>query len=238
MLNLEDFDVAASLSSAAPQKWNARHPPTLAADGVSHFWGALGEDLTAFLFPDLVVSPEPVEIEASPDNVWDVLLAFDRYGEWNRNPPPTHPPTHPLSLSFPILPVTFVFIECTSHTAFHSRVDIVEMETGGIMAVRMEVNMGPLMGKLVSTETIWYLDSVRHIFVYGVGRDGPSSLRVVYLEALDAGTRTLFHSYDVIGGYPGLLSRGYIHGIVLDGFTAQHSALRERVHELFPRTRK
>lgn len=200
-LGLQALAVHAQLSSAAPSQWSADYPPPLASEGVSHFWGWLGESATALLFPDLLVHPEPVDISAPPQAVWQVLIDFARYGEWN---------------------------------PFHSRVDVVEQDGGraGAFAVRMEVQMGPLMGLLVSTETIWYVDSTRHILVYGIGADGPSSLRVVYLQGLEGGKGTRFNSYDIIGGYPGLFSRGYIHGVVLDGFTAQHEAMRERVHAL------
>ena len=133
-----------------------------------------------------------------------MLLDFERYGEWN---------------------------------PFHRRVDVVEHGDG--VAVRMTVAMGGLLGELVSTEQVWYVDSERHILAYGInGRDGPSSLRVVYLESRAEegegaqGTTTKFHSYDVIGGYPALLSRGYIASLVHAGFTAQHAAIRVRAESL------
>ena len=49
---------------------------------------------------------------------------------------------------------------------------------------------------------------------------------------------TVFHSYDMIGGYPALFSRGHIVGVVLRGFTAQHEALRARVHSIVGRRQK
>jgi hypothetical protein len=79
---------------------------------------------------------------------------------------------------------------------------------------------------------VYYCDSERHILVYGIGRDGPTSLRVVWLEDGVAAGTTVFHSYDMIGGYPALFSRGHIVSLVLRGFTAQHWAIRERVHDL------
>ena len=53
-----------------------------------------------------------------------------------------------------------------------------------------------------------YVDSARHILVYGQDRDGPSSLRVVFLEDLAADMfgglsvrrKTRLNSYDIIGG--------------------------------------
>ena len=67
-----------------------------------------------------------------PEEVWDVLLDFKSYGQWN---------------------------------PFHSKVDIVEQDgvREGTVAVKMTVNMGPILGAIVSTETIWYVDSSRHI---------------------------------------------------------------------------
>lgn len=114
---------------------------------------------------------------------------------------------------------------------FHRKVEIVTQPrpTGDTVAVRMTVKMGGLLGTLVSTETIYYCDSKRHILAYGIGRDGPTSLRVVWLEPGSAPGTTVFHSYDMIGGYPALLSRGHIVGLVLSGFSAQHVAIRDRV---------
>jgi hypothetical protein len=42
----------------------------------------------------------------------------------------------------------------------------------------------------------------------------------------------VFHSYDMIGGYPAMFSRGHIVGVVHRGFTAQHEALRDHVHAM------
>ena len=115
---------------------------------------------------------------------------------------------------------------------FHRNVEIVQ-QPSGTRAVRMTVDMGPLLGTIVSEETIWYVDSQRHIFVYGVATDGPSCLRVVWLEGNDSsGNKTLFHSYDMIGGYPGLFSRFHIADCALRGFNAQHAAIKRRVESL------
>ena len=68
-------------SAAAPTEWNADVPPQLVASYGSHLW--LGERLSKILFPDIVITPDPTEIEAPVDMVWEVLLDFERYGEWN-----------------------------------------------------------------------------------------------------------------------------------------------------------
>merc|ERR1712107_223451 len=96
----------------------------------------------------------------------------------------------------------------------------------------MHVHLGGLLGRLISSETIYYVDSKRHILIYGIGRDGPSSLRVIWILPSDNGRASWFHSHDVIGGYPALLPRWYIEGLVLKGFTAHHHALKKRVEEL------
>ena len=194
-------------SSSAVSEWSADTPPALLADGVSHLYGILGEAATKMLFPDIVIRPDPVDIRATPKEVWDVLLDFESYSQWN---------------------------------PFHSNVDIVEQDgvRKGTMAVKMTVNMGPILGTIVSTETIWYVDSSRHILAYGIGSDGPSSLRVVWITTIRNNGGSLdepharFHSYDMIGGYPALLSRGYIEGVVHAGFSGQHAAIKARTEQL------
>jgi hypothetical protein len=218
-------------SSAAVEEWEASetYSPPLVADGVSHLYGWLGVRLTSFLFRDITIRPPPVEVQASAAAVWAVLIDFDRYAEWN---------------------------------PFHRSVEIVTQPRpdGDTAAVRMTVAMGGLLGTLISTETIYYCDSKRHILAYGIGRDGPTSLRVVWLTPGCAKGSTTFHSCaslsprtklllwdlhalakrvrissdadDMIGGYPALFSRGHIVGLVLRGFSAQHNAIRDRVHRL------
>lgn len=194
---LPGLQISCNKSSAAVQNWTADTPPPLLADGVSHLYGLLGPSLTATIFPDICVRPSPVDIAAPVEVVWDVLLDFEAYGQWN---------------------------------PFHSRVDVVEQEDGAV-ALQMQVQMGGLLGELISTEVVWYVDATRHIIAYGIGRDGPSSLRVVYMEPLGE-RHTRFHSWDAIGGYPALFSRGYIEGLVMRGFTAQHRAIRDRVDHI------
>ena len=98
----------------------------------------------------------------------------------------------------------------------------------GSRGIRMTVAMGPLLGTLVSTETLCYVDSKRHILMYSARH--PSALRMLWLVDDGAGGTT-FHSYDMIGGYPALFSRGHIVGVVHRGFTAQHNALKEYVEK-------
>lgn len=235
-LGLRALQVRCSSSASSSMEWRADVPPRLVADGESHLYGLLGPTLTAALFRDVVIRPEPVTIDAPAEAVWAVLIDFESYGEWN---------------------------------PFHRNVDIVE-RADGTVAVRMTVAMGPLLGTIVSTETIYCarerlepapetwareallpvtvlappplsptrnptladVDARRHILIYGIARDGPSCLRVVWLEGGVGGAPTTFHSYDMIGGYPALLSRGHIVGVVHRGFTAQHVAIRKRVMEL------
>ena len=93
----------------------------------------------------------------------------------------------------------------------------------------MTVAMGPLLGTIISTETICYVDSQRHILMYSSRH--PSALRMVWLESREGGNCTIFHSFDMIGGYPALFSRGHIVSEVRKGFTAQHQALKAYVEK-------
>ena len=161
--------------------------------------------LPRWLFRDIVIRPPPVEIDAPPHVVWEAFIDFDSYAEWN---------------------------------PFHRKVEVVEQGEGSdahTVSVRMTVAMGPILGTLVSTEAIGYVDSQRHILMYSA--EHPSALRMAWLLNSPSGG-TIFHSYDMIGGYPALFSRGHIVGVVLRGFTAQHEALRARVHSLVGRRQK
>jgi nucleoside-diphosphate-sugar epimerase len=105
-------------------------------------------------------------------------------------------------------------------------------KANGIVGLRMTVALGPVLGTIVETSTIFYVDEKRHLFVYGLrGDEGPSSMRVVWLEPTAANS-TVFHSYDMIGGWPAHLSRGHIVRMVREGFQEQHLALRDRVYSL------
>ena len=178
-LGLAGLRVRVRRSAAAPEEWDASAPPPLAATAGSHL--CLGQRLSAFILPDVVISPRPVEIDAPPSAVWDVLLDFERYGEWN---------------------------------GFHRKMEIVDKPHGAV-GLRMTFGLGPIIGTLVETSTIFYVDEERHIFVYGLrGDEGPSSMRVVWLERTAHGS-TIFHSYDTIGGYPALLCRVHIVSQVL-----------------------
>jgi hypothetical protein len=152
--------------------------------------------LPRWLLPDIVIRPEPTAIAAPPAAVWDALVDFDRYPSWN---------------------------------PFHRKVEIVAQGAGQEeeRAVRMTVAMGPLLGEIVSTETLCYVDSRRHILMYSARH--PSALRMAWLESAAGGrgeATTVFHSFDMIGGFPALFSRGHIVGVVYRGFTAQHEALK------------
>ncbi len=68
-------------SPSAVDEWSLDVAPPLAADGQSHLW--LGTTLSRWVFPDIVIRPDPVEIRAPPSEVWEVFLDFDSYGEWN-----------------------------------------------------------------------------------------------------------------------------------------------------------
>lgn len=138
----------------------------------------------------------------------------------------------PVQISEPIDVVWDAFLDFDSYSKwnpFHKNVEIVE-EGGGseaTVAVRMTVDMGPILGTLVSTETICYVDSARKILMYSANH--PIALRMVWLLPTADGSGTVFNSYDMIGGYPAAFSRGHIVGVVDRGFNAQHEALRDYV---------
>ena len=113
----------------------------------------------------------------------------------------------------------------TSWNPFHRSVSVVHQNGGSNRAVRMTVDLGPIMGKIVSEETIYYCDSKRKIFIYGAWDAAPSCFRCVYLTKI-SDQKTLFSSYDMIGGYPALLSRGHIVRCVFRGFSAQHRSMK------------
>jgi hypothetical protein len=97
----------------------------------------------------------------------------------------------------------------------------------------MQVEMGGLLGRLVSEEVVWYADDRRRVLVYGIDKAVPSSLRVLWVAGAAGGDngRCVFHSYDIIGGYPALFCRGYIRRLTLAGFQKQHRALKAYVED-------
>ena len=100
--------------------------------GPSHVWGWLPR----WLAPDVAIRPPPVDIDAPAEAVWQTLLDFEHYSEWN---------------------------------PFHRKVEVVARgvsEDDEERAVRMTVKMGPLLGTVVSAETLCYVDSERHILIY------------------------------------------------------------------------
>jgi len=111
---------------------------------------------------------------------------------------------------------------------FQKRVEVVESHEG-FVCIRMTVKLGVL--DIVSTEKIYYCDSNRFILAYGIDRDGPASLRVVYLEALSP-FLTRLNSYDIISGYPALFCRGYLRNVIYNGFTNSHNAMKLRCGEM------
>jgi hypothetical protein len=114
---------------------------------------------------------------------------------------------------------------------FHRKMEVVE-KAGGVVGLRMTVALGPILGTVIETSTIFCVDGARHILVYGLrGTEGPASMRVVWLEEGGGGS-TVFRSYDTIGGWPAHFSRGHIAAMVKEGFNEQHLALRDRVHAL------
>ena len=138
----------------------------------------------------------------------------------------------PVKISASIDDVWDAFLDFDSYSEwnpFHKKVEIVEEGDGpeATAAVRMTVDMGPILGSLVSTETICYVDSARKILMYSAKH--PSALRMVWLLPSADGSGTVFNSYDMIGGYPAAFSRGHIVGVVDRGFNAQHEALRDYV---------
>ena len=68
----------------------------------------------------------------------------------------------------------------------------------------MTVNMnGTFLQTVHTDEIIYYADSNRYIFIYGLDVEVPVSLRVVWLTTEDDDKTTTFNSYDVIGGFAG-----------------------------------
>lgn len=80
--NLEGTLVQAA-SAAEVERWDVAQPPRLRIDGASHLYNFFGDTLTHLLFPDIVINPEPVNIHAPPDKVWEVLMDFAMYPKWN-----------------------------------------------------------------------------------------------------------------------------------------------------------
>jgi len=81
--------------------------------------------------------------------------------------------------------------------------------------------MNPLLGNLVSTESLYYVDATGHILQLwdrptGIGHNSPSYLLVVWLVPGFASSvgKPVFHRYYMIGGYPALFSVEYIAVIV------------------------
>lgn len=139
----------------------------------------------------------------------------------------------PVEISAPVGVVWDAFLDFDRYSEwnpFHRKVEVVEEGEGpqATAAVRMTVNMGPILGTLVSTETICYVDSARKILMYSAKH--PSALRMVWLLPTADNSGTIFNSYDMVGGYPAAFSRGHIIGVVDRGFNAQHEALRDYVH--------
>jgi hypothetical protein len=171
--------------------------------------------------------PPPLSADG-PSHLWGLLPRRGPFADIVIRP-------EPVEIAAPVSAVWDAFLDFDRYALwnpFHRKVEIVEEGEGDAttVAVRMTVDMGALLGTLVSTETICYVDSERHILMYSARH--PSALRMVWLLPSADGEGTVFHSYDMIGGYPALFSRGHIVGVVHRGFTAQHEALRDYVHKL------
>ncbi|KAJ9453040.1 hypothetical protein DIPPA_08514 [Diplonema papillatum] len=115
---------------------------------------------------------------------------------------------------------------------FHSRIDVVEKSDERIY-LGLNVNMGGLLGSLCSYEEVHFVDSKRHLLIYGVSTGVPSSVRSVWMESDPSDPNaTIFNSFDMIGGYPALFSRYYIEGLTHKGFSSQHAGLKRYVEEV------
>ena len=87
---LPGLQVSCGPSAAAVSAWSADEPPPLSAEGPSHLWGLLPR---TWPFSDIVIRPEPVEISAPVEVVWEAVLDFDAYSEWKyaQHPTPSQP---------------------------------------------------------------------------------------------------------------------------------------------------
>jgi len=112
---------------------------------------------------------------------------------------------------------------------FHRKIEVVQ-QSDKRMAVRMTVDMGPRLGTIISEETIYYCDERRKIICYGIGKEGASCFRAVWLT--EDGHSTTINSYDMIGGIPALFSYGHIEKMVKEGFNAQHLAIKAKAMEM------
>lgn len=138
----------------------------------------------------------------------------------------------PVEIDAPASEVWAVLVDFERYgewNGFHLKKQVVDKPSGEV-GLRMTVDLGPVLGKVVETSTVYYVDEDRHILVYGLhGNEAASSVRVVWLEPHVGGVATTLHSYDKVGGWPAWFCYGHINRHVLQGFNEQHLAIRDRV---------
>lgn len=186
-------------SPAAKQKWDYRFPPKLKTGGKNHLWNFLGTTLTDFLFSDAIVSIPSTRIFAPIEEVWETFIDFESYPKWN---------------------------------PFHSQIDVVEIEDKKSKEIGvflgLHVKLG-FVGSICSYEEVFYVDSKRHVLIYGLEDEIPQSLRVAWFEK-ESEDVTVMNSYDMIGGYPALVCKLlFITWFTYRGFHGQHLALKKYV---------
>lgn len=113
---------------------------------------------------------------------------------------------------------------------FHFEVKVMEKKNGRI-CLELHVTLG-IMKEMVTCEEVFYVDEKRHILIYGIADQIPTSLRVAWIEEDPINPDySIFNSYDIIGGLASLASRFYIQDKVYQGFVSQHTALKTYVEE-------
>lgn len=106
--------------------------------------------------------PPPLSVDG-PSHLWGLLPRAWPFSDIVIRPAP-------IQIDAPIELVWDAFLAFDRYSdwnPFHRKVEIVEEGSSSdvTVAVRMAVDMGPLLGTLVSTETICYVDSERHIMM-------------------------------------------------------------------------
>lgn len=140
----------------------------------------------------------------------------------------------PIEINAPIDLVWDILMDFKNYekwNPFHLRADVVENESNQIF-LGLKVKMGGALGTIYSNEEMYYVDSSRFVFIYGIGLKVPSSMRTVWLESIDK-TITIMNSYDTIGGYAAWLCKFYIEKLTYNGFNNQHKALKLYAENIF-----
>lgn len=153
--------------------------------------------------PSILVATPPVRINAPRKLVWETMLDFEAYEEFN--------PFHRR--------VRVVRDEATGDR-------YMEMKVNSKVANEKDDRLVAPETCMVAREKIFYVDEERYILVYGLDAAMASSVRVQYL--LEDGDATVYVNYDVLGGVF-LKLFAFAFGWVDVGFKASAAALKKRV---------